>query len=131
MPSPGNFWRNRRAINGFWEIADIALPSIDDEMDLYGETEDEVVQRFGRRQWKACAIKRGHLGPLSPGSPASDEQFQPAERVIDTTAAGDSFNGGYLAAFLSGRSEMECLTAGHELARKVVQVRGAIAPRDN
>ena len=35
-----SLWESRKAaldaINGFWEIADIALPSIDDEMDLYG-----------------------------------------------------------------------------------------------
>jgi 2-dehydro-3-deoxygluconokinase len=48
--------------------------------------------------------------------------------VVDTTAAGDSFNGAYLAAWLAGAAQAEALMAGHACARHVVQVRGAIVP---
>ena len=52
--------------------------------------------------------------------------FPPAARVVDTTAAGDSFNGGYLAARLQGADAQQSLLAGHNLAALVVQHRGAI-----
>jgi len=47
---------------------------------------------------------------------------------VDTTAAGDSFNGGYLAALFSGQSQAQALRSGHDLAAQVVQHRGAIIP---
>ncbi len=118
-------------MRAMWNIADIALPSIDDEMDLYGdETEDAVIARFAKRCWQACAIKRGERGPVSPTLPPEQHpSFPAAPSVVDTTAAGDSFNGGYLAALLAGEDEARCLTAGHKLASTVVGFPGAITPR--
>lgn len=120
----------RSVISKMWEIADIALPSIDDEMALFDETEDQVIGRFSARDWHACAIKRGSSGPVSTTLSADAmPAFLPADRVVDTTAAGDSFNAGYLAALIRGGNEADCLSAGHQLARLVVQVPGAIVPR--
>ena len=49
--------------------------------------------------------------------------------MVDTTAAGDSFNGGYLAALLAGRPPPDCLLAGHATAARVIGFPGAIVPR--
>ncbi len=128
-------WENaevaREVMAEMWQIADIALPSIDDERALFLDASDEaVIDRFAQRNWRACAIKRGALGPVSPSLGVLDSaSFLPAEKVVDTTAAGDSFNGGYLASLLSGHHELVCLKAGHDCATYVVGVRGAIAPR--
>ncbi len=128
-------WENRataRAVmERMWQLADIALPSIDDEMALYGDASEEaVVARFAARDWDGIAIKRGSRGPLSPQMAADQlPDFQAATKVVDTTAAGDSFNGGYLAAFLAGAGEAERMAAGHRLAAEVVAVPGAIIPR--
>lgn len=120
----------REVVGEMWQIADIALPSIDDEQALFNDaSEDAVIERFSQREWVACAIKRGEQGPVSPKLvKAANLKFAPATQVIDTTAAGDSFNGGYLSAYLGGQPEAECLLAGHECASYVVGVRGAIAP---
>jgi 2-dehydro-3-deoxygluconokinase len=111
-----------------WEIADIALPSLDDEMALLGESEAEVVARFALLKGKG-ALKRGAKGPLPIGEPA-DQRYTPAARIIDTTAAGDSFNGAYLAAILAGKSQAEALQAGHRLASHVIGFHGAIIPKN-
>jgi 2-dehydro-3-deoxygluconokinase len=50
--------------------------------------------------------------------------------VVDTTAAGDSFGGAYLAARLSGATPEQAAHAGHRLAGTVIRHRGAIIPRD-
>jgi 2-dehydro-3-deoxygluconokinase len=120
----------RQTMDRMWSLTDIALPSIDDEMALYGlDSEDAVIARFAARDWDGIAIKRGVRGPISPLLQPDDlPDFPPAARVIDTTAAGDSFNGGYLAAFLTGAAEAERLAAGHRMAATVVAAPGAIIP---
>lgn len=109
-----------------WDRADIALPSIDDEMELFDETAKQVTARVLALPGTG-ALKRGEAGPLSLSDPV-DQPYPAAETVIDTTAAGDSFNGGYLAALLTGKSQAEALMAGHTCAARVVQHRGAIIP---
>ncbi len=113
----------------FWDRADIALPSIDDEMALFGETAGTVASRFARHTGKG-ALKRGKLGPLSIGETVT-QSYPSASNVVDTTAAGDSFNGAYLGALLTGRSQAQSLLAGHKMAARVVQHRGAIIPAQN
>jgi 2-dehydro-3-deoxygluconokinase len=116
----------RQITTDFWHRADVALPSIDDEMALFNETADQVTARFGNIKSKG-ALKRGHIGPLSLGAHVH-QNYPAASNVIDTTAAGDSFNGGYLGALLSGQSQKDALMAGHNWALAVVQHRGAIIP---
>ncbi|MEP5730526.1 MAG: sugar kinase [Sulfitobacter sp.] len=116
----------RKVIRAFWERADIALPSIDDEMALFEETADQVAARFVASGING-ALKQGETGPLSLGETIVQDYPQ-ASNVIDTTAAGDSFNGGYLGALLAGKTQKESLMSGHKLAAKVVQHRGAITP---
>ena len=45
---------------------------------------------------------------------------------VDTTGAGDSFNGAYLAARLLGLAPAEAAKRAHRVAATVVQVRGAL-----
>jgi 2-dehydro-3-deoxygluconokinase len=52
-----------------------------------------------------------------------------AVKVVDTSGAGDSFNGAYLAARLTGRQPLEAAKAGLDMAAKVVAQPGAIIPR--
>lgn len=112
----------------FWDRADICLPSIDDEMVLFEETAAEVEARFLASGCQG-ALKRGAEGPVSLGSIVT-QTYDAAPAVIDTTAAGDSFNGAYLAAIISGESQAKALKAGHDCAAQVVQFRGAIVPQE-
>ncbi len=55
---------------------------------------------------------------------------EPAARVVDTTAAGDSFAAAYLSARIGGASAPDAARAGHRLAARVVQHTGALIPRE-
>lgn len=118
----------RDVMGGFWKRADILLPSIDDEMALFDENETAVVRRFSGYGGTG-ALKRGADGPLSIGAPVPQD-YASSPNVVDTTAAGDSFNGAYLGALLSGADQAEALRRGHDCAATVVQYRGAIIPKD-
>ena len=119
------------SVASFWKIADIALPSIDDEQDLFNESsETEVLSRMAGYGVKSGALKRGEQGPLSlnPQTDNMPASYPAIAKVVDSTAAGDSFNAGYLSAALTGKSDTDALQAGHACASRVISYRGAIVP---
>lgn len=119
----------RAEIGALWAMTDIALPSVDDEMALWGDPDAEaVLRRVIAAGAKRGALKRGAEGPLSIGWAGPLPAFPAESRVVDTTAAGDSFNGAFLAALLVGAPPPDCLLAGHMLASRVIRYPGAIIP---
>ena len=117
----------RRVISQAWALTDVALPSVDDEMALFDEPDEEaVLQRLRALGLRQGALKRGALGPIALDRDVALPAFAPASRIVDTTAAGDSFNGGFLAALAEGADAERSMIAGHDLARIVVTLPGAI-----
>ena len=55
----------------------------------------------------------------------------PVKKVVDTTAAGDSFNGGYLAARLGGIAPAQAVKFAARLAGFVVEHTGAIVGKEH
>ena len=43
------------------------------------------------------------------------------EQIVDTNGAGDAFAGGFLGAYVLGKSQDECIEAGHKLGSMCVQ----------
>ncbi len=116
----------RRETERAWRMCDIAMPSVDDEQALFGDTsEADVMKRFRGYGIAQGVLKRGAVGPLGFDGAVLDDPAKPI-RVIDTTAAGDSFNAAYLAALFQGHSNVVAMAAGHELACRVIAQRGAI-----
>lgn len=114
-----------------WRLTDIALPSVDDEMALFGDADEAaVLARLRGLGLAEGALKRAASGPvpINPDIQIS-APYPAAERVVDTTAAGDSFNGGFLAALIQGAPTHACMMQGHMLAREVVGHPGAIVPK--
>lgn len=119
----------RQVIAQAWTLTDIALPSVDDEMALFNDPDDAaVLQRLRGLGLRHGALKRGAMGPVALDPDVAADDFPPATQVVDTTAAGDSFNGAFLAAWANGKDIAACLSAGHSLARIVVSRPGAIVP---
>ena len=121
----------KTAFEAMYRLTDIALPTASDERLLFGDdSNDEVIERL--RSWgiREIVLKRGAEGSIVADDVAITHV--PAvlvRQVVDTTAAGDSFNAGYLAARLGGASPRDAAQAGSQLAATVVQHRGAIISR--
>ncbi|MGI6855707.1 sugar kinase [Mesorhizobium sp. 1B3] len=119
----------RQAITEAFAVADIALPTFPDEQALFGdETPETTANRLKQVGVKEIVVKNGDEPALVTAGAITE--MVPAMKVIaiDTTGAGDSFNGGYLAGRLAGRDPTEAARCGHAVAAAVVQVPGALAP---
>lgn len=121
----------RRAVEAASALADIILPSVEDGMLIWGEPD------AGRQLdlYRACgateiALTLGETGAVLRHGGVMERL--PPERVhaIDTSGAGDSFNGAYLAARLKGEDPSGAARAGLELAARVVQAAGALISSD-
>ena len=128
-------WPDREAakkiISAAMQIADIALPTFPDEQALFGdETAQACADRLIGLGVKEIVVKDG----TEPALIIADgkQALVPAVKAnaVDTTGAGDSFNGGYLAARLEGLSPVEAARKAHAVAARVVEIRGALAPME-
>jgi 2-dehydro-3-deoxygluconokinase len=108
--------------------ADIALPSFEDDAGAFGDADPEAcARRYAGLGAGEVVVKNGvgRIAALVDGTWDAHAPV-PAAAVVDTTAAGDSFNAGFLACRLLGGTVDDALAAGSRLAARVVGGRGAL-----
>jgi 2-dehydro-3-deoxygluconokinase len=120
----------RRAVEAASAVADIVLPSVEDGALIWGEADP------GRQLdlYHACgateiALTLGASGAILRVDGRTETLPPEPVRAIDTAGAGDSFNGAYLAARLTGVGPKDAARAGLQLAARVVQTPGALVAR--
>ncbi len=119
----------RDAFTAATDTATLALMTLDDEKALWGPTDaDTQLQRTLALPCPEVVVKRGALPTVvrCAGQPTVQVPAERVPRVVDTTAAGDSFAGAYLAFRLGGGTAIESAAAGNRMAARVVQHRGAV-----
>jgi 2-dehydro-3-deoxygluconokinase len=122
----------RRAFTEILPLIDLALPTFEDEQALFGEENlDQCIVRYHASGVSEIVVKRGPHGcVIVAGGDRTEVPPPHVVEPVDTTAAGDSFNAGYLAARINGASPRDAAMVGHRLAGAVIQSPGAVIPRE-
>lgn len=128
-------WDNPESMRGWIHraaaVSDLCLPSFEDEATWFGDADPEAtIKRYLAEGARRVVVKNGAGDVTYAGSNGeiSKTAIPPVEHIVDTTAAGDSFNAGYLAAELAGASVTDAIAAGARLAASVIGARGALVP---
>jgi 2-dehydro-3-deoxygluconokinase len=122
----------RREIRDQLALTDIVLSSLEDETALSNvNTAEEACDVIHGLGPGIVVIKTGSEGCVVSvdGRKATVPAIKGA-KVVDATAAGDSFNAGFLAATLRGEDPLQAARLGHRCAAIVIGHHGAIVPRE-
>lgn len=118
----------RQIYRDMFAVADIVLASVDDLTPLFGaRMRGELIDRMAAREVVLKLSTPASVVRLDGVEHAVTAE--PVDKVVDTTAAGDSFSAAYLAARLRGAAPVDAARAGHRLAGAVIGHQGAIIPR--
>lgn len=112
--------------------ASIVLPGLDDEVAHFGDSSVEAtIARYRALGAGDVIVKDGARGAtLAIGTGSFHEPAHPAAQVVDTTSAGDSFNGGYLARLAAGDEPQTAARFAARLAAAVIGHPGALISRE-
>lgn len=113
------------------QLSSLALLTLDDEEALHGPASiEQVIARTSALGVAEIVLKRGGQPCIVWRDGVLEEvAAPPVARVVDTTAAGDSFGAAYFAARLADQPPVQAALAGHRLAGCVIGQRGAIIAR--
>lgn len=122
----------RTCLSNAARAATIALPSFDDEASVFGDVDIEACAKRWLRLGAGEVVVKNGGGPIAVSLPDGEIRILTLESVkpLDSTGAGDSFNGGYLAARLAEVAPDEAARRGHAVASHVVRHPGALMPRE-
>ena len=111
-------------------ISDLVLPSFEDEQLTFDDkTPMETAQRYHSLGVKQVIVKNAVDDTLF--SEGDTTQFYPVpkvEGVLDTTAAGDSFNGAYFAEYMDSGDIAKSISLAQKCAGMVICKKGALIP---
>ncbi|MCJ7995714.1 sugar kinase [Rhizobium cremeum] len=113
--------------------ANLVMPSFDDEATHFGDADPEAtIARYRALGADGVVVKDGANG-ITLGFAGKPVEFIPAarvEKIVDTTSAGDSFNGTFLAHYIQDGDARTAAHAAARIAAAVIGHHGALVPRN-
>lgn len=118
------------AITAAAQMSDIVLPTFDDERQLFGDTDAQATaRRLTDLGVGECVVKNGAQPTiLQAAGEAMEIAAVAGAQAVDTSGAGDAFNGAYLTARLKGEPPRAAVEFAHRIAALAIGVRGALTP---
>ncbi|WEX76572.1 sugar kinase [Sinorhizobium numidicum] len=124
--------RMRATLEAGARAANLVMPSFDDEAAHFGdESVEATIDRYRALGVEDVAVKDGARG-VTLHFTGEERVHVPAvaAAVVDTTSAGDSFNGAFLARLAAGDSPAEAAAFAVRVAAAVIGHHGALIRRD-
>lgn len=113
--------------------ADMVFPSFDEDGLYFGDKSPEAtIARYQNAGASTIIVKNGAGMIFGFDRKEGDCQFSPKAiaKIIDTTAAGDSFNAGFMSARFAGANFVQAIEKASLVAASVIQARGALVGLD-
>jgi len=122
--------RTKDIISRTAAISDLVLPSFEDEQITFGDnTPMDTAQRYQSLGVKQIIVKNGENEILLiEGDKREVFPVPKIDNVVDTTAAGDSFNGAYLSEYMDSGDISKSILLAQKCAATVIRQRGALIP---
>jgi 2-dehydro-3-deoxygluconokinase len=113
-------------------VSDIVLPSFEDEADWFNDVDPKATADRYRAAGATSVIVKNGAEPVLfvQGNTYGEVAVRSVETLVDTTAAGDSFNAGVFARYAAHDTLENGITYACAMSRAVVQSRGALVPID-
>ncbi|WP_076537082.1 sugar kinase [Shewanella sp. UCD-KL21] len=136
-----SLWSSKQAcqqrMKAVMAMSSLALVTFEDEQLLWGDKSLSFArQRLHQQGASLLVIKDGangcHISHQNSSGIIETQHYptEPVTHVVDTTAAGDSFNAGFLCYWLQGEPFANCALAGNFTAAQVIAQTGAIVEID-
>lgn len=113
-------------------VCDIALPSFEDDARWFGDANPMVTAERYRAAGALTVVVKNGSDPVlyAEGTQTGQIAVRAVDQLVDSTAAGDSFNAGLFARHVAGDTLEGGISYACALSRAVVQKRGALVPVD-
>jgi 2-dehydro-3-deoxygluconokinase len=121
----------RKAFNIAFTLSNVVLPGVDDHIVLFNaKSADDVADYLENLGVQEIVVKNGPDSILvSDKGERTYIDVIPVQTVVDTTSAGDAFNGGYLSARIMGHCIEKSAAFAANVAKCVIQHKGAIVDK--
>lgn len=117
----------RETITNAAKAASIILPSFDDEASAFGDaTPLATLERYESPNTLVVVKNGGASVVAKSDGQVIEVPTPPVAEPVDTTGAGDSFNGAFLAHYLTHQNTEEAIRSGQACAAEVICHQGAI-----
>lgn len=123
--------RMRQAISDGAAVSSMVMPSFEDEATHFGDaTVEATIARYVALGVNRLVVKDGGAGiTLCFGGEKTFVPATRAKKVVDTTGAGDSFNGAFLASYLQSGDHRAAAHFAAGVAAAVIGHHGALVSR--
>jgi 2-dehydro-3-deoxygluconokinase len=124
--------RMRATITDGARAATLVMPSYDDETTHFSDASiDATIARYRALGVEGVVVKDGAEGAtLAFDDTRSHAPSAKVEKIVDTTSAGDSFNGAFLARLATSGNAEDAARFAAEVAASVIQHHGALVAKE-